>query len=532
MEKIVNSLMVKDLKGILEKNGVSFEKKLRKPALQEKLKEFLSNELTKLVTSKEDEILQLLPDWSFSLSKEKGQWSFYHCVSKVSCGTISDALALQKNAENGTSDDESSVIDRCNSSVEEDSEISCSVSLGSDSSASTTQKANIDPIDPMIHIGKSTFDFSMDMNQKEKSKHSRLGFRERNVRKQQKLISARNSKKLKEDEKQIETLKCHNLFCCDATDPVTKSRCIAGPFVSEYLLKKHIESKKHIFPSINSTTAVLIDIQQGKTSPLCLACGALPNRDDAAAGIYEVKPAQRPIPECIDPLCVGPGCYRRDNKLWKHKQFRASPELLSDLEALFQDGENRSKEGVKRNAGKYNATEAVAVLKNMMNSNGRRKYRIDGHFGNLPTTKYVKSWFARRKNKGAKVFLSNNGGNKDPRKKDRFTNMNLDQLKEAFEVTFECAPTRKILCQKVLEIDDELKFGGHDNFYSGLKLNELEEECQDRKLPFAVGQKGLLMILRNHTGLLKCKEHTSSIQYNDAVNITDAAEQILLRRKK
>lgn len=97
--------------------------------------------------------------------------------------------------------------------------------------------------------------------------------------------------------------------------------------------------RNHTFPSINSMAAVLIDIQEGKTSPLCLACGALPNCDDAAAGIYEVKPPHE-IPECIDSLCVGPGCYRRDNKLWKHKQLKASPELLNDLEALFQDGED------------------------------------------------------------------------------------------------------------------------------------------------------------------------------------------------
>lgn len=56
MEEIVNSIIVKDLKRILDENGVNFDKKLRKPALQEKLKEFLSSELTQLVTSKEEDI--------------------------------------------------------------------------------------------------------------------------------------------------------------------------------------------------------------------------------------------------------------------------------------------------------------------------------------------------------------------------------------------------------------------------------------------------------------------------------------------
>lgn len=67
--------------------------------------------------------------------------------------------------------------------------------------------------------------------------------------------------------------------------------------------------------------------------------------------------------------------------------------------------------------------------------------------------------------------------------------MSLEELKDKFEETFECIPTKKTLCQKVLEIDDELKHGGHDNFYSGLKLHELEEECKDRKLPFVVEKK-------------------------------------------
>ena len=349
--------------------------------------------------------------------------------------------------------------------------------------------------------------------------------------KQQQFINKQNTKKYTDDQKEIDTLKCHNLFCCNAIHPVTKNRCIAGPFVSDYFLKRHKQScengkSKHIFPSIDSKTSVLIDIQQGKTSSLCLACGAIPNRDNAAAGTYLVKPPH-PIPDCIDSLCIGPGCYRRDNKHWKPKQFRASAELLRDLETLFQDGENRSSGGAKRNAGKYNAIEAVAVLKNMIDSSGHRKYRIGGPFGTLPTAKYVKSWFSRRKNKGAKVFLEASSSNEES---DKFSNLTVEELKEEFIKVFDCMPTKKILCVKLLEIDDDLKYDGHDGIYSSLKLSELEGECKNRNLPFAVGSKGLQIVLRSYTKKLEYEKHKAGTGYNNAVNITSAAEEILSQR--
>ena len=539
MHEFVDSLKVKDLKRILTDKDINYDNKLLKQPLKEKLTFFLSNELKKLRSNDED-ILQLLPVWVISLCKERVQWLFYHCDSKVDFETASDALEFQKDNGNISDDDEDDVNDNNSSycsSDESSSKINSSGSMSSGSSTSSSKKSKIGNADPKMHIGKSTFDFSMDVNQKVRAKHSRLGFRERIVMKQQKKIHEKNSGKKAADEERIKTLKCHDLFCCDAIDPVTKSQCIAGPFVSEYFLKKHQElcekgHRKHIFPSINSTTCVLIDIQQGKTSPLCLACGAIQNRDDAVAGIYPVRPP-KPLPECIDPCCTGDGCYRRDNKRWKHKQFRATPELLNDLEALFEDGENRSKGGTKKNAGKYSATEAVAVLKNMMDSNGRRKYRLEGPSGRLPTEKYVKSWFGRRKNKGAKVFLegstrsSSNNANID-----KYSCLTLEELKYEFEKAFDRAPTNKILCMKLLEIDDDLKYEGHDNIYTGLTLDELEKECKSRSLPFVVGSKGLKILLRSHTMRLNSKRHKAAVEYNDAVNITDAAEEILLHGNK
>ena len=529
MHKFLDTLKVKDLKHILKEKKVSFGQSMVKKGLREKLKALLSDQLTEL--SSNDEILQLSPAWTLSLCKRRVQWLFYHHDRNIDFGTVSEALEFQKNGESTDV-----YATSYSSNLEKSSAIDSSDdrNSSSDSSILSGTENEMSSVDPKVHVGKSTFDFlSMSKNQKVRSRHSRLGFRERIIMKQQKKIDEKNSKKNAEDEERIKTLKCHDLFCCDAIDPVTKSHCIAGPFVSDYFLKKHKQlceegSRNHIFPSINAATCMLIDIQQGKTSPLCLACGAVPNRDDAAAGIYQVKPP-KPIPESVDPSCIGHGCYRRDNKTWKHKNFRASPELLNDLEALFEDGENRSKEGTKKNAGKYNATEAVAVLKNMMDSRGRRKYRLDGPFGRLPTEKYVKSWFARRKNNGAKVFLHGASKTTD---NDKFSRLKIEELKAEFEKTFECVLTRRLLCIKLLEIDDELKYEGHDNAYIGLRLGELEKECKSRNLPFAVGTNALQIVLRSHTAKLNSKKHKSSVEYSDAVNVTDAAEEILLHRNK
>ena len=208
---------------------------------------------------------------------------------------------------------------------------------------------------------------------------------------------------------------------------------------------------------------------------------------------------------------------------------------MNDLESLFQDGEDRSRGGAKRKAGKYTAIEAVAVLKNMIDSNGRRKYRIGGPFGNLPTEKYVKAWFGRRKNKGAKVFVASSDNNTATdllsKTYDKFSCMTVEELQDEFEKTFECELSREIMCVKLLEIDDEMKYGSHDEIYGSLKLSQLETECENRKLPFQVqSAEGLQIILRSHSMKIYSRKHKSSTQYRNAVNITDATEQILYER--
>jgi hypothetical protein len=248
--------------------------------------------------------------------------------------------------------------------------------------------------DVLCHIAKSTFDFGTEMNTKTRAIHSKIGYRERENAKNNHLIDSRNIKLKRKDEENIATLDSHGLFCCTSIDAdKSKGRCTVGPFQSKNLLERHEQkcregTEKHRFPSINAITQASInaitqasiDATTGKLG-VSLACGAMPNRDRAVSSQYTIVQCKA-MPDDIRRVpsyCTGTGCYRRDNKIWRKEQFRASTALNLDLEALFTEGENRSKEGNKINASKYTPADAVAVLKNMRDKDGQhRKYRKMG----------------------------------------------------------------------------------------------------------------------------------------------------------
>lgn len=371
-------------------------------------------------------------------------------------------------------------------------------------------------VDPLCHIGDSTFNFtSTESDVKERSIHSRIGWRERCNERNEAKKEKRNSKIMSKNKKEVEELRGRGLFPCDETDPETLMRCNAL-FLSEHALQQHKSScesgGKHMFPSINSLSKITYDASRGLLDPLNLMVGKRVNRD---SGVYDassespLETLQTSLPMCqecsdnldctkcngISSLCTGEGCLRRDFSLLKKRGFRASPELIKDLEALFLKGEYRdnddndtSKQKIK--AAKYTHIEAVAVLHNMK-VDGRRKYREGGQFGPLPTTNYVRSWFSNRKRKGAKGLLSKDDN-------DIFHGMTISLLKEKFIDFFGCKPTAKKVLQKLLEVDDLLQDGGHDNAYSSLSVTNLEKECKDRNLPHSVNIKSLKIILRAH----------------------------------
>ncbi len=125
-----------------------------------------------------------------------------------------------------------------------------------------------------------------------------------------------------------------------------------------------------------------------------------------------------------------------------------------------------------KNASKYTHVEAVAFLCNMQ-IHGQRKYRPGGIYGRLPTPNYVRSWFSIRKRKGAKAHATAHPD-------DKFHGMSIETLKDIFLGTFGLSATPKHVLAKMLEIDDHLQDGGHDDEYSSLKNADLVKECKAR----------------------------------------------------
>ena len=244
------------------------------------------------------------------------------------------------------------------------------------------------------------------------------------------------------------------------------------------------------------------------------------NRDRAVSGPYEISPSEEiRSDERVQRYWMQAGCYRRDNKKWKKPQYQASEELNIDLEALFMEGENHSSEGSKKKASKYTAVEAVAVLRNMIGTDGHRKYRIGGRHGQAPDVSFVKARFSKRKNDGARSLLNRRT------RCDKYESMNFSQLKAECIAAFDNKSliTEKELLSKILEIDDEIKYGGHDNQYSILSANQLQVECKNRKLPFKFDKNSLRTVLRAKDKL-KAVDHTRSNQsFIDASDLAAAS---------
>lgn len=375
-----------------------------------------------------------------------------------------------------------------------------------------------DEFDLREFILQSTFDFS-DENMKdikERSLHSKLGYRERIKIKNEQKVHSKNKKLMKKHESEVDTMKCSDLFCCGEVDAKTKNRCVAGPFVSENLLRRHqLNCEKdwedHLYPQVDALTKLSLDAMSGKWA-LCLACGAMPNRDKAVSPPYQIQPCTPMTHDQRMTLAgVQPGCYRRDNEAWKKPRFYASAELNKDLEALFLEGESRSDDGKKKNASKYTAIEAVAVLKNMQ-EDGRRKYRIDGEHGNLPTEAFVKQRFSNRKNKGVKGLT---------KQKDIFQDMSVDDLKKCYVDAFQESANERSLRIKLLEADDLRKYGGHDEQFNLFSNKDLLMECQNRKIPYTVSKKALLIILRAYEMEKEQETRSSTKSYRRAMALAD-----------
>ena len=378
--------------------------------------------------------------------------------------------------------------------------------------------------DPMEHIAASTFDFeTKSKSTKTRSTHSKVGYRERMKKKREGNIEHGNNKFARKREAEMESLTCSGLFCCDAIDTTTQNRCVAGPFSSGEWLKRHKERcdkgiNSHMYPAINSITQTTIDATSGKWA-LSLACGSMTNRDRAVSAPCEIFPSKEILnDDRVQKYWMESGCYRRDNKKWKKPQYRASEALNSDLEALFVEGEKQSSDGSRQKATKYTAVEAVSVLRNMVDEDGHRKYRIGGPNGPPPDVAFVKARFSKRKNNGAKALIGPGA------KGDKYDSVGLIWLKEAYIAAFGGEiPTLKKVLSKILEIDDDIKHGGHDNQYSLLNATLLSAECKNRKLPSKLGKDAFKTVLRANDKLRVVEATRSDERFLNASDLAAAS---------
>ena len=218
-------------------------------------------------------------------------------------------------------------------------------------------------IDPLIHILKSPL-LSLEKNMTiDTHSHTRsqylMNAKEYKRNKVKNRIECINDELKQSRQKLILKLEEQGIFRCHAEEDETKAGCLKE-FISSSLRTRHEnrclnQEERHFFPNNNLISSVLKDARNGKWA-LCLACGALTNRDSEVADKYVIKSTdQKLIFKHLDVNnFYSRGSYRRGNKNHKKKQFRASPALISDLEMLFLEGESRDDSiGPKSKASKY-----------------------------------------------------------------------------------------------------------------------------------------------------------------------------------
>jgi hypothetical protein len=319
--------------------------------------------------------------------------------------------------------------------------------------------------------------------------HSKVGFRERVLLCQEEQVSKNNSKFDKKMWEEINLLENAGLHVCGARDPDTNDRCQFTSQDKSCVVnhRKMVETgeQSHLFPIKTVLDRVTIKIQDGSYA-LCFATGTMNNRDDAVVGTHQIKDGtsielkSHPEIQKMGKRTTLPstkGLYHRGTQSWKKSNFQASEVLKEDLEKMFLDGENRDGEGKKKNAAKYTAVNAFAALLNMTNENGSKKYSYnpDNSNGPLPTPAYIKQFFSKRKREGAKLFRKSNYG-------DIYDSMDLEGLMETCTKLFgEERMTEKNLLIRMLEIDDEKKYGSSDDVYSiAMSEEELKIQCKMR----------------------------------------------------
>jgi hypothetical protein len=133
--------------------------------------------------------------------------------------------------------------------------------------------------------------------------------------------------------------------------------------------------------------------------------------------------------------------------------------------------------------------------------------------GPPPTEAYIKQLFSKRKREGAKVYRKRNYG-------DNYDLMSLEGLKEKCTQLFgEKEMTEKNVLIRVLEIDDEKRYGSPDDVYSvAMSKDELKLQCQNRELPCVMNEMALRIIIRGTKRTADSSDNNDSLVLCDGTN--------------
>ena len=198
-----------------------------------------------------------------------------------------------------------------------------------------------------------------------------------------------------EDKIKVHTqqLKEKGIFSCNERDSFG-SYCTFRAWTEEGVQLHQEKGCCHFAKHDVATRAVAKARDQGFCS-LQFGIGSMPNISDAHASRVQVQ--TKPLKPCkeVETSWFQDGCYRTASRRSTKKKSYA---LLCDLEMMYRAGESRSADNTEQpSASKYTPEKALAYLFNMKDATSkRRKYRIGGEYGILPTLSAVRSWFSGR----------------------------------------------------------------------------------------------------------------------------------------
>ena len=296
-------------------------------------------------------------------------------------------------------------------------------------------------------IKMSNYPFQNEESIRNSKEYSSLPGQVRAITAMRDKIGKREKRFMKKEESTRERLSTRGLYKCTERD-MFGSFCVDF-FCTKAKLDNHTKQGKHTFPfeDISSRATAITLAGQSK---LQLDLDKITNRSDAHAAQNNL-PVIISASEKFDDKRIGSdwykrGCYSPLNKRGKEGTKRKSYAMLCDLELIYQAGDSRSSDSAKPNANKFKPNEAAAYLSNLLDEDGRRKYRRNGKYGKLLKAVQIKAWMGgRHSGKTAPTILG----------KDEFENYSTEELKGECKVRG-LSPGKKQQIFEILELYDEI----------------------------------------------------------------------------